>query len=93
MDGLKSLDDLLAKNTTNLLVLVSGRVGSAAPLDCKHNGLFGAFVEEKAKLDCMIELDGGSLIEKSLTILLHQKETPWYLVVRYILAFICYFFP
>jgi len=47
----------------------------------------------QAKLDCMIELDGGSLIEKSLTILLHQKETPWYLVVRYILAFICYFFP
>ncbi|EFH66317.1 hypothetical protein ARALYDRAFT_334745 [Arabidopsis lyrata subsp. lyrata] len=79
VDGLKSLDDLLAKNTTNLLVLVSGRVGSAAPLDCKHNGLLGVLVEETAKLDCKIELEGGGLIEKSLTFLLHQKETPWYL--------------
>lgn len=43
-------DDLLAKNTTNLLVLVSGRVGSAAPLDCKHNGLLGVLVEETVKI-------------------------------------------
>ncbi|KAG7597024.1 E3 Ubiquitin ligase GIDE-type [Arabidopsis suecica] len=79
VDGLKSLDELLAKNTTNLLVVVSGRVGSAAPLNCKHNGLLSVLVEEKAKLDCEIKLEGGGLIEKSLKFLLHQKETPWYL--------------
>ncbi|XP_010458950.1 PREDICTED: E3 ubiquitin-protein ligase SPL1-like [Camelina sativa] len=72
-------DELLAKNTTSLLVVVSGRVGSAAALNCKNNGLLGVLVKEQAKVDCKIELEDGSLVKTSLNFLLRQEETPWYL--------------
>ncbi|CAA7032515.1 unnamed protein product [Microthlaspi erraticum] len=76
---LKWLDDLLKEKTTNLLVVVSGRVGSAAPLECKHNGLLSVLLEEKGNVDFEIELGDGSMIKKSLNFLLQQRETPWYL--------------
>ncbi|EOA36944.1 hypothetical protein CARUB_v10009854mg [Capsella rubella] len=74
---LRCLDELLAENTTNLLVVVSGRVGSAAPLNC--NGLLGVLVKEKAKLEGELELENGGSIETSFKFLLREKETPWYL--------------
>ncbi|KAL0672545.1 hypothetical protein Bca4012_000525 [Brassica carinata] len=43
---LKRLGDYLQGDTTNILVVVSGKVGSAEPLNCKQ-GLLSVFVEEK----------------------------------------------
>ncbi|CAN6810711.1 unnamed protein product [Brassica oleracea] len=75
---LKRLGDYLQGDTTNILVVVSGKVGSAEPLNCKQ-GLLSVFVEEKAKVHFEIKLESGHLIKRSLNYLLQQKETSWYL--------------
>ncbi|KAF2597919.1 hypothetical protein F2Q68_00008950 [Brassica cretica] len=44
----KRLDELLKEKATNLLVVLSGKVASATPINCKHeNGPLGAVVHEE----------------------------------------------
>ncbi|XP_019090997.1 PREDICTED: uncharacterized protein LOC104743308 [Camelina sativa] len=57
---LKWLDDLLKEKTTNLLVLVSGRVASAAPFICKFNGPLGLGVVFEDKVICGHALNVGT---------------------------------
>ncbi|VVB09170.1 unnamed protein product [Arabis nemorensis] len=76
---LKGLDDLLKGKTMNPLVVVSGRVASAAPFECKHNGPLGFVYENKFEVDSDLKWVDGELMDMSINVLLRAKQTPWYL--------------
>ncbi|KAF9607181.1 hypothetical protein IFM89_032403 [Coptis chinensis] len=61
-----------------LVVTVSGRVGSDAPIKC-DSGLRGVIVEETAEQHFLKHNDSGSWVEDSALMLAMSKEVPWYL--------------
>ncbi|CAN6896069.1 unnamed protein product [Brassica oleracea] len=78
---IKCLDDLLKEKATNLLVVLSGKVASATPFNCKHenDSSSGDVFEAKVKNSFNSLAWWVSLINKSHNFLLQIKETPWYL--------------
>lgn len=79
---IKCLDDLLKEKATNLLVVLSGKVASATPFNCKHENDSSSGDVFEAKFEMGYETkkdDDGGLINKSHNFLLQIKETPWYL--------------
>ncbi|CAN6902254.1 unnamed protein product [Brassica oleracea] len=75
----KRLDELLKEKATNLLVVLSGKVASATPINCKHeNGPLGAVVHEvNLEMGYETKLDDDGIISKTHNILLQTKEAPW----------------
>ncbi|KAF3493879.1 hypothetical protein DY000_02054928 [Brassica cretica] len=79
----KRLDDLLKEKASKLLVVVSGKVASAAtPSNGKHeDGPLGAVFNAKVEMGCETKLedDGSGWITKSQNFLFQVKRSPWYL--------------
>ncbi|XP_009110520.1 E3 ubiquitin-protein ligase SP1 isoform X1 [Brassica rapa] len=79
---IKCLDDLLKEKASNLLVVLSGKVASATPFNCKHDDDSSSGDVFEAKFEMEYETkkdDDGGLIHKSHNFLLQINETPWYL--------------
>ncbi|XP_056848499.1 E3 ubiquitin-protein ligase SP1-like [Raphanus sativus] len=80
---IKCLDDLLKEKATNLLAVVSGKVASATPFNCKHDdndSSSGDVFEAKFEMGYETKLDDdGGLINKCHNFLFQIKDTPWYL--------------
>ncbi|KAL0697754.1 hypothetical protein Bca4012_053876 [Brassica carinata] len=79
---IKWLDDLLKEKATNLLVVVSGKVASPTPFNCKNDTDSSSGDVFEAKLEMGFETkldDDGGLINKSHNFLFQIKDTPWYL--------------
>lgn len=78
---LKDLAQLLdtACKVLPLVVTVSGRVGSDAPINCEQSGLRGVIVEETAEQHFMKQNDSGSWVQDSALMLAMSKEVPWFL--------------
>ncbi|CAH8252309.1 unnamed protein product [Arabidopsis lyrata] len=76
---LRGLSELLENKTKPLVVAISGRVGSSRPLKCEHSGIWGVFMEEKAKLVFGTRSLHGGLMRHSAEFLLKHKEVPWFL--------------
>ncbi|KAF8106147.1 hypothetical protein N665_0147s0099 [Sinapis alba] len=77
----KCLDELLKEEATNLLVVVSGKVASTTPFNCKNDkdllsDVFDATLE--MGFDTKLDDDGG-LLNNYFKCLLQIKDTPWYL--------------
>ncbi|ONK61664.1 uncharacterized protein A4U43_C08F32300 [Asparagus officinalis] len=81
VNQLKDLAALLdtACKVLPLVVTISGRVGSEAPIKCEHSGLRGVIVEETAEQHFLKHNDAGSWIQDSALMLSMSKEVPWYL--------------
>ncbi|CAF2108859.1 hypothetical protein Bca52824_076222 [Brassica carinata] len=79
----KRLDDLLKEKASKLLVVVSGKVASAAtPSNGKHeDGPLGAVFNAKVEMGrgTKLEDDGSGWITKSQNFLFQVKRSPWYL--------------
>ncbi|KAL0797808.1 hypothetical protein Bca101_052982 [Brassica carinata] len=77
----KWLDELLKEKATNLLVVVSGKVASPTPFNCKNdNGPMGAVFEATLEMGFETKLeDDGGLLNNSFKCLFQVKDTPWYL--------------
>ncbi|XP_072960195.1 E3 ubiquitin-protein ligase SP1-like [Typha angustifolia] len=78
---LKDLADILdtACKVLPLVVTISGRVGSDAPINCEQSGLRGVIVEETAEQHFLKHNDAASWIQDSALMLSMNKEVPWYL--------------
>ncbi|PKA66850.1 E3 ubiquitin-protein ligase MUL1 [Apostasia shenzhenica] len=68
-----------ARKVLPLIVTISGRVGSKAPIHCEHSGLRGVIVEETAEQHFLKHNESGSWTQDSALILSMNKEVPWYL--------------
>ncbi|OAY85734.1 Mitochondrial ubiquitin ligase activator of nfkb 1 [Ananas comosus] len=81
VNQLKDLAALLdtARKVLPLIVTISGRVGSDAPIICEQSGLRGVIVEETAEQHFLKHNDAGSWIQDSALMLSMSKEVPWYL--------------
>ncbi|KAL0697752.1 hypothetical protein Bca4012_053874 [Brassica carinata] len=79
----KWLDELLKEKATNLLVVVSGKVASATPFNCKNdNGPMGDVFEATLEMGFETKLeDDGGLLNNSFKCLFQVKDTPWYLLI------------
>ncbi|KAL3517538.1 hypothetical protein ACH5RR_020127 [Cinchona calisaya] len=62
-----------------MVVAISGRVGTDAPINCAYSGLRGVIVEETAEQHFLKHNDAGSWIQDSALMLSMSKEVPWYL--------------
>ncbi|KAG7597052.1 E3 Ubiquitin ligase GIDE-type [Arabidopsis suecica] len=72
-------DDLLKGKTTNLLVVLSGRVASATTFNCKDDGPLGVVFDDTVQVGYETKLEDDGLINRSVNFLLQRKEAPWYL--------------
>lgn len=81
VNQLKDLALLLdaASKVIPLVVSVSGRVGSDAPIKCEYSGLRGVIVEETAEQHFLKHNDAGSWVQDSALMLSMSKEVPWHL--------------
>ncbi|CAH8389112.1 unnamed protein product [Eruca vesicaria subsp. sativa] len=77
----KWLDDFLKEKATKLLVVVSGKVASATPLNCKpDDASSGDVFEAKFEMGYETKLDDdGGLINRCHNFLFQIKDTAWYL--------------
>ncbi|KAK1356093.1 RING-type E3 ubiquitin transferase [Heracleum sosnowskyi] len=81
VNQLKDLAQLLdtASKVLPLVVTISGRVCSDAPISCEYSGMRGVIVEETAEQHFLKHNDAGSWIQDSAMMLSMCKEVPWYL--------------
>lgn len=77
----KWLDELLKEKATNLLVVVSGRVASPTPFNCKNdNDPMGSVFEATLEMGFGNKLDDdGGLLNSTFKCIFQIKDTPWYL--------------
>uniref|UniRef100_A0A161Y3B8 RING-type E3 ubiquitin transferase n=1 Tax=Daucus carota subsp. sativus TaxID=79200 RepID=A0A161Y3B8_DAUCS len=81
VNQLKDLAQILdtASRVLPLVVTISGRVCSDAPISCEYSGMRGVIVEETAEQHFLKHNDAGSWIQDSAMMLSMSKEVPWYL--------------
>ncbi|CAH2037709.1 unnamed protein product [Thlaspi arvense] len=79
VSDLRGLSELLENKTRPVVVAISGRVGSRAPLKCQRSGVLGVFFEKKAKLVLGTRTLHGDFERNPAEILLQHKEVPWFL--------------
>ncbi|XP_017241729.1 E3 ubiquitin-protein ligase SP1 isoform X3 [Daucus carota subsp. sativus] len=83
VNQLKDLAQILdtASRVLPLVVTISGRVCSDAPISCEYSGMRGVIVEETAEQHFLKHNDAGSWIQDSAMMLSMSKEVPWYLML------------
>ncbi|KAJ3683855.1 hypothetical protein LUZ60_014082 [Juncus effusus] len=81
VDQLKDLAYILdkASKVIPIVVTISGRVGSDAPIICEQSGLRGVMVDEIQEQFFLKHNDAGSWIQDSALIGTKRRDVPWFL--------------